>query len=77
MVMFGVRVMFRVRVMVNTSQFYVQQKQYALKTRSADGLETVGGVLSDLRLMMCLLVVQEHTKGDYQKALLSLCGGDD
>lgn len=26
---------------------------------------------------LCVCVVQEHTKGDYQKALLSLCGGDD
>ena len=28
-------------------------------------------------LMLVISVVQEHTKGDYQTALLSLCGGDD
>lgn len=31
-------------------------------------------VIGTLKSPCC---VQEHTKGDYQRALLSLCGGDD
>ena len=26
---------------------------------------------------LCLFRTQEHTKGDYQRAMLSLCAGDD
>lgn len=30
-----------------------------------------------IKIMMCVLFSQEDTTGDYQKALLYLCGGND